>query len=51
MKTKVEPEYYYRFAQSLKSTGDKAKVNQILDLFNQKSKNDNRGKLYESKNN
>ena len=48
MNTVVEPEYYYRYAQSLKSTGDLAKANQMLDLFNQKSKKDTRGKLYES---
>ncbi|AYN04514.1 OmpA family protein [Flavobacterium sp. 140616W15] len=47
MNTEVEPEYYYRYAQSLKSTGDVTKANQILDLFNQKSKKDTRGKLYE----
>ncbi|MCD0476783.1 flagellar motor protein MotB, partial [Flavobacterium sp. EDS] len=31
MNTEVEPEYYYRYAQSLKSTGDVTKANQILD--------------------
>jgi outer membrane protein OmpA-like peptidoglycan-associated protein len=51
MKTEVEPEYYYRYAQSLKSAGDTAKANQVLDLFNQKLKSDNRGKLYESNKN
>ncbi|MCC9070821.1 OmpA family protein [Flavobacterium sp. F-65] len=48
MNTEVEPEYYYRYAQSLKSTGDNAKANQILDLFNQKSKKDTRAKLYQN---
>jgi outer membrane protein OmpA-like peptidoglycan-associated protein/tetratricopeptide (TPR) repeat protein len=48
MNAEVEPEYYYRYAQSLKSTGDLTKANQMLDLFNQKSKKDTRGKLYES---
>ncbi|OUL61232.1 OmpA family protein [Flavobacterium sp. AJR] len=48
MNTEVEPEYYYRYAQSLKSTGNITKANQMLDLFNQKSKKDTRGKLYES---
>ncbi|MFH6998865.1 OmpA family protein [Flavobacterium sp. FlaQc-57] len=51
MNTEVEPEYYYRYAQSLKSIGDTVKANQILDLFNKKAKNDNRGKLYESNKN
>ncbi|MBF7092360.1 OmpA family protein [Flavobacterium sp. ALJ2] len=48
MTTEVEPEYYYRYAQSLKSKGDLTKANQMLDLFNQKSKKDTRGKLYEN---
>jgi outer membrane protein OmpA-like peptidoglycan-associated protein/tetratricopeptide (TPR) repeat protein len=48
MNTEVEPEYYYRYAQSLKSTGDLTKANKMLDLFNQKSKKDTRGKLYEN---
>ncbi|MDA6072750.1 OmpA family protein [Flavobacterium sp. AC] len=51
MNTEVEPEYYYRYAQSLKSTGETAKANQMLDLFNQKVKIDTRGKLYESNKN
>ena len=51
MNTEIEPEYYYRYAQSLKSTGDLTKANQMLDLFNQKLKNDNRGKLYKENRN
>jgi outer membrane protein OmpA-like peptidoglycan-associated protein/tetratricopeptide (TPR) repeat protein len=51
MNTEVEQEYYYRYAQSLKSSGDLVKANQILDLFNQKTKNDSRGKLYEANKN
>jgi outer membrane protein OmpA-like peptidoglycan-associated protein len=46
MDTNVEPEYYYRYAQSLKSTGQLDKANKILDEFNVKYKGDNRGKLY-----
>ncbi|KQO24784.1 flagellar motor protein MotB [Flavobacterium sp. Leaf82] len=46
MNTTVEPEYYYRYAQSLKSTGQIDKANQIQSEFNTKFKNDNRGKLY-----
>ncbi|KAF2340793.1 OmpA family protein [Flavobacterium tistrianum] len=46
MNTKVEPEYYFRYAQSLKSTGDLGKANKLLDEFNAISKNDSRGKLY-----
>ncbi|WP_291285375.1 OmpA family protein [Flavobacterium sp.] len=47
----VEPEYYYRYAQSLKSTNRTEKANQMLDVFNQKSKNDTRGKLYKKNEN
>jgi len=46
MNTNVEPEYYYRYAQSLKSTGQLDKANKILDEFNIKYKGDIRGKLY-----
>ena len=47
----VEPEYYYRYAQSLKSTGNMIKANQMLDLFSEKSKEDSRGKLYKQNEN
>ncbi|MFH7014415.1 OmpA family protein [Flavobacterium sp. FlaQc-52] len=46
MNTNVESEYYYRYAQSLKSTGQMDKANRILDEFDTKFKNDSRGKLY-----
>jgi outer membrane protein OmpA-like peptidoglycan-associated protein len=46
MNTSLEPEYYYRYAQSLKSTGQTDKANKILAEFNAKFKNDDRGKLY-----
>lgn len=46
MNSSIEPEYYYRYAQSLKSIGDTAKANKILDEFNAKNKTDNRAKLY-----
>ncbi|WP_281633140.1 OmpA family protein [Flavobacterium luteolum] len=46
MNTAVEPEYYYRYAQSLKSIGEADKANTLMDDFYLKSKNDNRGKLY-----
>ncbi|RTY94928.1 OmpA family protein [Flavobacterium sp. GT3R68] len=42
----VEPEYYYRYSQSLKSIGEYAKADEMLVLFNQKSGNDLRGKLF-----
>ncbi|KAF2328552.1 OmpA family protein [Flavobacterium daemonense] len=46
MNSSIEPEYYYRYAQSLKSIGETAKANKILDEFDAKNKNDNRAKLY-----
>ncbi|MBB4802428.1 outer membrane protein OmpA-like peptidoglycan-associated protein [Flavobacterium nitrogenifigens] len=46
MNSTVEPEYYYRYAQSLKSIGENNKANSLLDQFYAKSKNDVRGKLY-----
>ncbi|MRX67635.1 WD40-like Beta Propeller Repeat [Flavobacterium resistens] len=46
MSSNIEPEYYYRYAQSLKSIGDTAKANKILDEFDTKNSNDNRAKLY-----
>jgi outer membrane protein OmpA-like peptidoglycan-associated protein len=42
----VEPEYFYRYAQSLKSTGDYTKANQMLDAFNAKLAADLRAKHY-----
>ncbi|WP_166920181.1 OmpA family protein [Flavobacterium poyangense] len=48
MNKEQDSEYYYRYAQALKSTGDLVKANQILDLFNQKTKNDSRARLYVS---
>jgi outer membrane protein OmpA-like peptidoglycan-associated protein/tetratricopeptide (TPR) repeat protein len=41
----VEPEYYYRYAQSLKAIKDYNKADKMLALFNQKSGNDSRAKL------
>lgn len=48
MNSNVEPEYYYRYAQALKSTGDMDKANRFLTEFNIKSKNDSRAKLYKT---
>ncbi|SHG25243.1 OmpA family protein [Flavobacterium johnsoniae] len=44
--TSPEAEYYYRYAQSLRSTGQTDKANKIMNEFNAKYKNDTRGKLY-----
>ncbi|CAD0005286.1 OmpA family protein [Flavobacterium salmonis] len=46
MNPSPEPEFYYRYAQSLKATGQTAQANKILDEFNSKYQNDNRGRLY-----
>jgi outer membrane protein OmpA-like peptidoglycan-associated protein len=44
--TDLEPEYYFRYSQSLRSIGQNDKANELLELFNQKSGNDSRGKLF-----
>lgn len=51
MGQEVEPEYYYRYAQSLKSMGDFTKANQMMDTFNQKVGGDTRAKNYASNKN
>lgn len=43
-----ESEYYYRYSQCLKSVGDYAKADKMLEEFNKKSGNDKRAKLYMS---
>ncbi|AWI24422.1 OmpA family protein [Flavobacterium pallidum] len=44
----VEAEYYYRYAQSLKSIGSYDRANEMMALFSQKSAADNRAKIYAS---
>lgn len=51
MNANQEPEYMYRYAQSLKAIGQNDKANQMLEIFNQKSGNDTRGKLFEKNKN
>ncbi len=51
MNEEVAPEYYYRYAQSLKSIGEYAKADQMLVLFNKKSSEDLRGKIFNDKQN
>jgi outer membrane protein OmpA-like peptidoglycan-associated protein/tetratricopeptide (TPR) repeat protein len=46
-----EPEYYYRYSQTLKSIGDYDNADKMLDVFNKKSGNDQRAKLYEKNKN
>jgi outer membrane protein OmpA-like peptidoglycan-associated protein len=51
MNDEQEPEYYYRYSQTLKSIGNYDKANKMLDNFNKKAVNDFRAKLYESQKN
>lgn len=44
----VDPEYYYRYSQSLKAIKDYKKADEMLVKFNQKSGNDSRAKLANS---
>jgi outer membrane protein OmpA-like peptidoglycan-associated protein/tetratricopeptide (TPR) repeat protein len=44
----VDPEYYYRYSQSLKAIKDYKKADEMLVKFNQKSGNDSRAKLADS---
>tara|TARA_R110002124_G_scaffold71232_6_gene190939 strand:+ start:8025 stop:10022 length:1998 start_codon:yes stop_codon:yes gene_type:complete len=46
-----ESEYYYRYSQTLKSIGDYDNADKMLDVFNKKSGNDQRAKLYEKNKN
>lgn len=48
MNQKVEPEYYYRYSQTLKATEDYAKADQYLDKFYALSGNDKRAGLYKN---
>jgi outer membrane protein OmpA-like peptidoglycan-associated protein/tetratricopeptide (TPR) repeat protein len=45
--TDLEAEYYYRYAQSLRSIGQNDKADEMLQKFIQKSGNDSRGKLFQ----
>ncbi|KAF2343052.1 OmpA family protein [Flavobacterium tistrianum] len=46
-----DPEYLYRYAQCLKSAGDYAKADKILEQFNKKNATDSRGILFENNRN
>lgn len=41
----IPAEYYYRYAQSLKSTGDHAKADQMMELFKSANANDSRASI------
>jgi hypothetical protein len=49
MTSEVEPAYYYRYAQSLRSIGENDKANQIMEKFDKMSGNDSRGTLRKTK--
>ena len=49
MNVEVEPEYYYRYSQSLKSVGNYAEADKMMITFNQKTSEDIRGKIFKSK--
>jgi outer membrane protein OmpA-like peptidoglycan-associated protein/tetratricopeptide (TPR) repeat protein len=45
----IDSEYYYRYSQTLKATGDYAKADQMMTQFNQKAADDLRGKKFAEK--
>jgi outer membrane protein OmpA-like peptidoglycan-associated protein/tetratricopeptide (TPR) repeat protein len=51
MNPEQEPEYYYRYSQTLKATGDYAKADKTLGSFNKKINIDKRGILFENNKN
>lgn len=44
----VDPEYYYRYSQTLKSVGDYDSANKMMESFNKINSDDSRAKLYEA---
>ena len=46
-----QPEYFYRYAQSLKAVGQNDKANEMLEKFHQKAGNDKRGNLFDDNKN
>lgn len=51
MNQEQEPEYYYRYSQTLKSISQYKQADKMLELFNKKSGNDQRAKLFEANKN
>lgn len=47
----VSPEHYYRYAQSLKASGDNAKADQMMATFASKNAQDPRSRIYNSQKN
>ena len=48
MNQSQDPEFYYRYSQTLKSITDYTKADKMLEQFNKKSGNDQRSKLFNS---
>ena len=46
-----QPEYFYRYAQSLKAVGQTDKANEMMEKFHQKAGNDKRANLYDNNKN
>lgn len=46
MNYEQEPEYFYRYSQSLKAVGNYTKANEMLEEFNKRLGYDQRGQLY-----
>lgn len=46
----IEPEYYYRYSQTLKATGNYEKANAYLSDFSKMNASDNRAKLFNDSN-
>lgn len=44
----VEPEYYFRYSQTLKSLGEYTKANEMLEKFNESKGDDSRAQKYEA---
>lgn len=47
----IEPEYYFRYSQALKSLGEYATANEMLEKFNKVKGSDSRAQKYEEKKN
>ncbi|WPR70456.1 OmpA family protein [Flavobacterium sp. NG2] len=51
MQTELQPEYYYRYSQSLKAIGDNKQADAMMEKFNQLSGDDKRAKLFKKNRN
>lgn len=48
-KGKQDPEFYYRYSQTLKSINDYEKADKMMAIFSQKSSTDSRAKMFDGK--